>query len=208
MKLYAFPPSPNSWKVLATAHHLGIALDMVFVDLTKGQSRTPEYLAINPSGRTPVLVDGDFVLPESNAIMTYLAGMKPGLLPAGAQARAQMLAWQCWSMNHWFPPAQVFTFERMVKAILGLGAADEARLAKAHEDLTREAQLLDAHLAGRTWLVGSEPTLADFEVGSYLFYWQPAQMPLTGFRHVLAWHERLAALPAWQATKPAIGERR
>ena len=58
MKLYGFPPSPNTWKVRAVAAHLGIKLDFVLVDLTK--PRTPEYLAIHPAGRTPALVDGDF----------------------------------------------------------------------------------------------------------------------------------------------------
>src|SRR5947209_4815919 len=121
MKLYAFPPSPNSWKVLATAHHLGIPLDVAFVDLQKGQSRTPEYLAINPSGRTPVLTDGELTLPESNAIMSYLAGLKPGLMPADAKGRAKVMGWQCWSMMHWAPACQPFIFENMVKALMGMG---------------------------------------------------------------------------------------
>ena len=78
MKLYGrFPPSPNTWKVRAVAAHLGIPLEIEFVDLTKGASRTPEYLALNPTGRTPTLVDGDFVLWKSKAIMQYLASQKP-----------------------------------------------------------------------------------------------------------------------------------
>src|SRR6185437_2975625 len=69
MKLYGFPASPNTWKVRALASHLGINLDFVLVDLTK--PRTAEYLTVHPAGRTPALVDGDFVLTESNAIMQY-----------------------------------------------------------------------------------------------------------------------------------------
>ena len=60
MKLYGFPPSPNTWKVRAVAAQLGGAIDLELVDLTK--PRTPDYLALNPTGRTPTLVDGDFVL--------------------------------------------------------------------------------------------------------------------------------------------------
>src|SRR2546423_6672252 len=66
MKLYGFPPSPNTWKVRALAAHLNLPLGLEIVDLTK--PRTPEYLAINPTGRTPTLVDGDYTLWESNAI--------------------------------------------------------------------------------------------------------------------------------------------
>ena len=69
MKLYGFPPSPNTWKVRAVAAHLGIPLELVLVDLSKGEQRKPDYLAINASGRTPTLAVGDFVLTESNAIM-------------------------------------------------------------------------------------------------------------------------------------------
>ncbi len=76
MKLYGFPPSPNTWKVLATAHQMGLPLEVEFVDLTKGAQRKPEYLALNPTGRTPTLVDGDFKLGESSAIMQYLGNQE------------------------------------------------------------------------------------------------------------------------------------
>jgi len=62
MKLYGFPLSPNTWKVRAVAAQLGIKLELQIVDLSKGEQRTPAYLALNPTGRTPTLVDGDFVL--------------------------------------------------------------------------------------------------------------------------------------------------
>ena len=73
MKLYGFPASPNTWKVRALASYLKMPLDFEFVDLTKGAQYAPAYLALNPTGRTPTLVDGDFTLWESNAILQYLA---------------------------------------------------------------------------------------------------------------------------------------
>ena len=85
MKLYAFPPSPNTWKVRAVASYVGVPLELEFVDLTK--PRSAAYLAINPSGRTPTLVDGNFTLTESNAIMQYIACQKPNSLwPDDARA--------------------------------------------------------------------------------------------------------------------------
>ena len=102
MKLYGFPHSPNTWKVRAVAAHLGLRLDFEFVDLTKGQSRTPAFLALNPTGRTPVLVDGDFKLWESNAIMQYLASRTTNSLwPDDARARADIMRWQSWQLAHW-----------------------------------------------------------------------------------------------------------
>src|SRR5262245_52532243 len=102
MKLYGFPPSPNTWKVLAAARHMGLPLELEIVDLTKGQQRTNEYLALNPCGRTPVLVDGDLRLWESNAILQYL-GAKAGtpLWPEDARTRADIMRWQSWQLAHW-----------------------------------------------------------------------------------------------------------
>jgi len=101
MKLYCFPPSPNTWKVRAVAAHLGLPLELHIVDLTKGLQRTPEYLALNPGGRTPTLVDGDFVLWESTAIMQYFASHKPNTLwPDDARVRADIAHWQAWHLAH------------------------------------------------------------------------------------------------------------
>src|SRR5690242_9225509 len=66
MKLYGFAGSPRTWKVRALAAHLGIPLEYENLDAIKGDNRTPQYLALNPTGRTPTLVDGDFVLWESD----------------------------------------------------------------------------------------------------------------------------------------------
>jgi hypothetical protein len=73
LTLYGFPASPNTWKVRAVADHIGARLKFQFVDLAKAEQRTPEYLAINPKRRTPALVEGDFKLWESTAIMHYIA---------------------------------------------------------------------------------------------------------------------------------------
>ena len=86
MKLYGFPPSPNTWKVRAVAAHLGVPLEMQFVDLTK--PRAAEYLALSPTGRTPTLVDGDFRLTESNAILQYIASQNRTRFGRTIRARA------------------------------------------------------------------------------------------------------------------------
>jgi glutathione S-transferase len=104
MKLYGFPPSPNSWQVRALAAHLGVPLEFEFVDITKGESHTPAYLALNPTGRTPTLVDGDFKLWESHAIMQYIASKTASSLwPDDVRARADITRWQSWTLAHWDP---------------------------------------------------------------------------------------------------------
>jgi len=204
MKLYGFPPSPNTWKVRAVAAHLGLPLELQFVDLTKGQQRTPDYLAINPTGRTPTLVDGDFVLGESTAIMQYLAEQKPNTLwPNDVCARADIVRWQCWQLAHWNGEAcQPLVFQRLVKKLLNMGAPEAAVVDNATEAFNREAQMLDAHLAKRGYLVGSAVTLADFSAAAPLFYSKEAELPVASYPRVQDWFARVSALPAWRDTAP------
>jgi glutathione S-transferase len=205
MKLYGFPPSPNTWKVRAVATHLGLPLELRLVDLAKGQQRAPEYLALNPTGRTPTLVDGDFTLWESTAIMQYLADRKPNALwPNDARTRADIARWQSWQMQHWSPEAcQPLIFQRLVKKILNLGPPDAAAIEKATEAFNREARMLDAHLAKHPYLVGTAVTLADFSAAAPLVYAKEGELPVAPYAHLRDWSARVLGLPAWRDTAPA-----
>jgi glutathione S-transferase len=204
MKLYGFPPSPRTWQVRAVAAHLGIALEFEFVDLTKGVQRTPEYLALNPSGRAPTLVDGDLKLGETAAIAQYLASQTPNSLwPDDVRARADIMRWQSWQIAHWSGDAcEPLLVERIVKQILKAGPPDEAIVARALEAFNREAKVLEAHLAKQRWLVGDTVTLADFGVAPSLFYAERASLPLADYRNIREWFGRVAALPCWGETAP------
>jgi glutathione S-transferase len=202
MKLYGFPPSPNTWKVRAVAAHLGIPLEMQFVDLTK--PRAADYLALSPTGRTPTLVDGDFKLTESNAILQYIASQKPNSLwPNDARTRADISRWQCWQLAHWGKEAcEPLIFNRLVKKLLNIGPPDEAAVAKGTDAFHKEAKLLDAQLAKGPYLVGSELTLADFAVAAPLFYIQQGGLPVESYAKLRDWFGRVSALPAWKETAP------
>jgi glutathione S-transferase len=204
MKLYAFPPSPNTWKVRAVAAYLGIPLETEFVDLFKGASHSPGYLAINSTGRTPSLVDGDFKLWESTAIMQYIASKTPNSLwPNDARARADIVRWQSWSLVHWSKDGcEPLLFQRLVKQLLNMGPPDEAVVAKGLECFNKEAKVLDEHLAGQAYLVGEDITLADFSVAAPLFYADRAGFPLAAYPHIREWFGRVSTLPCWRETAP------
>lgn len=204
MKLYGFPPSPNTWKVRAVAAHLGVPPELEFVDLTKGGSHTPAYLALNPTGRTPTLVEGDFKLWESNAIMQYISSKAPNSLwPNDARIRADISRWQFWQQAHWGGEACIpLTFQRLVKKVLNLGPADEGVVAKATEAFNKEAKMLETHLAKQKYLVGEAPTLADFSVAAAMIYGKEAELPLASYTRVRDWFERVTALPCWKQTAP------
>ena len=204
MKLYGFPASPNTWKVRAVAAHLGIPLPFEFVDLTKGGSHAPDYLALNPTGRTPTLVDGDFKLWESTAIMQYIASQKPNSLwPSDARIRADVMRWQSWDLAHWSKDGCVpLIFQRLVKGLLNMGPPDEAAIAKGLEAFNREGKVLDAHLAKQPYLVGRDITLADFSVAAPLFHAKAADMPIAPYGRLQDWFGRVSALPCWRETAP------
>jgi glutathione S-transferase len=203
MKLYGFPGSPNTWKVRAFAHHIGVPIDLQLVDLTKGEQRQPGFLAINPTGRTPALVDGDFKLWESTAILQYIGDKKPGpYWPADAKTRADIMRWQSWQLQHWARACEPLLFERVVKSFFNLGAPDAKAVAAAEHAFHTEAKVLNAHLGKHSQLAADCLTLADFSVGAYLFHYEAAQMPLAEYGNIKRWFGALAALPCWTATAP------
>lgn len=209
MKLYGFAPSPNTWKVRAVAAHLGIPLENETVDLTKGEQRSPAYLALNPTARTPVLVDGDFKLWESDAIAQYLASQKPNALwPDDARTRADIMRWQSWGLAHWCKEAcEPLTFQNLVKQILKLGPPEPAIIAKAMDSFHREAKVLEAHLAKQKYLVGNDVTLADFSVAAMLLHAERGGIPVAPYANVREWFGRVTALPCWKQTAPDLTAR-
>ncbi len=206
MKLYGFPPSPNTWKVRAVAAYLGIPLDIQFVDLTKGDQHKPDYLALNPNGRTPVLVDGDFKLWESTAILHYLVAQKPNaLVPQDGRGRADVIRWQSWALAHWNKEAcEPLLFQRLVKQILNAGPPDEVVVAAATEQFEKCARVLEAHLSNQSYLVGNGITLADFSVAASLFYADRGGFPLAEFPKTREWFGRVSSLACWKDTAPQL----
>src|ERR1700757_4819182 len=133
MKLYHHPLSPNARRVLLTAAHLGIGLDEQGVDVTRGEHKSPDYLALNPNGMVPTLVDGSLTLWESRAIIQYLAAKKParGLLGKGEAERADITRRAPWDAAHLSPAVGTLIFETLFKPMLGLGAPNPDAIQRA-----------------------------------------------------------------------------
>lgn len=208
MKLYTHPFSPAGRNVLVVAALLGTHLDVRAVDAAAGEQRTPEYMKLNPNGLFPTLVDGDFVLWESNAITQYLAarGSESPLWPQDERVRSDIARWQFWELAHFNPAVRPFMWENVFKPMLGQGEPDLVELDKAEGPFLRFGSILNAHLKGRRWLVGDRLTLADVAVASSLMYWEPARMPLEKMSEVKRWLGQIEALPAWEQTTPSLVE--
>ncbi len=204
MKLYMNRLSPNVRRVRLTAAVLGVQLEQTNLDFAKGEHKRPEVLALNPNGAVPILVDGDFVLTESRAIMQYLASKKPesGLLPRDEQARANVIRWQFWDSSHFSPQLGTLTFQRVLKPMMGLGEPDAGKIEEALANFRRFAAVLNEHLDGKQYVVGDAMTLADLTLASSLMYAQPSEAPLAEFPNIQAWFSRISALDAWKQTNP------
>jgi glutathione S-transferase len=203
IEIYAVPPSPRAFKVIAVANHLGLDITVRVLDFFKGEHKTPEYAALNPNMLMPTLRDGDYVLWESNAIMQYLAGKKPesGLLPSDEHGRLDVTRWQFWDLAHWDPAVAILLVEKFVKPkILGVSDIDQAAIGRGTEMFDRAARVLDGQLKGRKYVVGDTLTLADFAIGAPLNYAGEGCYPLEPYGEIRRWHAGLMALPAWQAT--------
>ena len=193
MKLYDFAFSPNCRKVRAVAYELGIRLESVHVDLLNGAQKAPAFLGLNPNGRVPVLVDGDFVLFESTAIMRYLSAQQGGaLVPESLQARADVDRWLAWQLAHLGPAMSKVAFERVVKKLTGQGAPDEAAVAAGSAEFAKLSALLDGALGSRDYLAGTL-SLADFALASHYSLAPMCGLPLTAYPRVEAWLDRMLA---------------
>ena len=186
-----------------TAHHLGVPLELVVVNLATGEQHAPAFLALNPNHRVPVLEDAGFVLWESYAIQQYLAERTPGqtLYPTDAQARADISRWMHWCGQMLMPGAGTLNWERLYKGLSGQGAADPAEEARAESSLRVAGQVLDQHLSRRAWMCGEALSLADFAIAAPLADQHRARYPLADFAHVQRWLRQVQELPAWGATE-------
>jgi glutathione S-transferase len=190
-------------RVLALVKHLGVQVELT--QLTGASLKAADYLALNPNGKAPTLVDGDTVLWEASAIMAYLS-IKAGsdMWPVkNPYEQVEVLRWLSWNDCHWIRAVGPFYFEHVVKAEFGLGSPDSASL-KAHTpELTRLASILDAHLAGKEFVACGRLTIADFQLASMATYWRDAEVPFAAFPNVVRWLDRLDRIPAWANPWPA-----
>jgi len=151
MKLYGFPPT-RSIRVLWTLRELDVAFEFINVDPTNGEHRRPEFLAVNPAGKLPVLVDGDFILTESVAIVLYLAEKYPekGFLPTGLRARAEVNRWLLFTATELEQPiwriarhTSLYPPEKRLAAEIPNARQDFLDMATVAPSLANEVKLLD-----------------------------------------------------------------
>lgn len=202
MKLY-WAEVLNPRKVCALAKHLDLPITYVKVNLAKGEHRSEAFCALNPNGKVPLLEDEGRILWEADAILCHLARRAGSDLWPSDERQVDVIRWMSWNQAHLQPQAGTFYFENVIKPLFRLGAPDDEKLARAAKPFKTFAGVLDRHLAGRDWLVGSAPTVADFTVSAVLPWARESKVPLDDFPEILRWRDRLMDLPAWRDPYPA-----
>ena len=192
MKLYGHEMSGNSYKVRLLLHLLNLDYEWVKVDLMKAEHKSPEYLALNPFGQVPLLVDGETRLADAQAILVYLARQYGGdeWLPTEALPLAQVVRWLSTSageVRQWPENARLYH-------IFGRKTINVDR---AYAQATTILTQLDQHLIQHTWLEFERPTIADVAVFPYVSLAPDGQVDLSPYPHVLAWLERVRQLPGF-----------
>ncbi len=194
--LYDYLDSGNGYKCRLTLKALGIPYEYRFIDILKGESRTPEFLAVNPNGKIPVLVlpDGR-PLAESHAIINYLAEGS-FLMPADRYQRA--LVWQWLGFEQYQLEPGVATVRFMLHYLNKTKEELGVRYTDRYERGADALAVLEKGLTGRRWLVGDAATLADIALFAYTHVADEAGYDLAGYPAISAWIAEFKRLP-WYA---------
>jgi glutathione S-transferase len=192
LRLWGQEASGNCYKVKLLAAHLGLALEWVRIDVTKGETRTPAFLAISPAGQVPLLrcADGSY-LPESGAILWYL-GDGTTFVPGDPLARARVLQWMFFEQYRVEPNIAT---SRYWAHLLNAAEKYQLQLAARREPGLAALAVMETHLAHQDCFPGGAPSLADLALFGYVHCAHEGGFALHDFPRIRAWLARIAALP-------------
>ncbi|MBW4466116.1 MAG: glutathione S-transferase [Pegethrix bostrychoides GSE-TBD4-15B] len=190
IKLYGHEMSGNSYKARLLLELLKIEYEWVKVDLMTGEHKSPEYLALNPFGQVPLLIDGETKLADAQAILVYLARQYGGdqWLPLEALPLAQVVRWLSTTAGE----VRQGPENARLHYLFGATAIN---IERAHQKAEYILTQLDQHLSTHTWLEFERPTIADIAVFPYIALARDGKIELDAYHNVLAWIDRVKQLP-------------
>ncbi len=199
-QLYTFDASPNALKVRFALAELGISYDPIEVDLLSGEQNRDGFGALNPHRKVPVLVEGDFVMRESDAIIAYLGFRFGGALwPTQPRVRGEALQWLFFDAANFAYAGRIWWADVITPKTGRRGPnADPALVAAVTEDVSRALFVLDEHLSSRTYLLGRDFTLADCGLGVTVNLLKGTRLDQPDFfPAVTAYRDRIRSRPGW-----------
>ncbi len=193
IKLYGHEISGNCYKVRLMLSLLNLECEWIKVDLMKGEHKSPEYLAMNPFGQLPLLVDGETQLADAQAILVYLARQYGGeqWLPLEAVPLSRVIRWLSTTAG------EVRQGPENARLYHLFGAGTNINIERATQKAEFILTQLDQHLSTRTWLEFERPTIADIAVFPYVAMAREGKITLDSYTHVLNWIERVKKLSGY-----------
>lgn len=193
LKIYGSKNSSAArcWWAAAEA---GVELEQIPLDFQKNEHKAEAYLKINPNGKIPTLVDGDVIIWESMAINNYiLEKFKPDLFgPQDAASHAHLLQWSYWAIAHLNKAMEPLYMQKYSGPL----PADE--VPKRLEELAKWMNILDAHLAGKEYMVGNTFTIADINVCTAASSGRMFDYDYSPYANVSRWMKTLSERPAYK----------
>jgi|TARA_B100000446_G_scaffold182958_1_gene202292 glutathione S-transferase len=194
-KLYCFGESGHSYKAALALELSGLEWEPEYIDFFKGGTRTPEYLALNPMGEAPVLVDGDLVLSQSAVIQDHILDLSDRFAVSDPAEQREVYRWTLWD-NHKLS-SQVGVLRFLMNFV-----PEEKRPAEVINWLTGRCAgafaTLERALENRDWIAAATPSMADLTCCSYLYYPEPFTFDRADYPNIDAWLSRISALPGWK----------
>ncbi|MDR2857970.1 MAG: glutathione S-transferase N-terminal domain-containing protein [Novosphingobium sp.] len=193
-----YAPTPNTWKASIMLEECGLPYRVIPVDILAGDQKKPDFLAINPNGRIPAIVDhntpeGPLAVFESGAILIYLAEKTGRFLAPSGRARFDALGWLMWQMGGLGPIAgQAHHFRRYAPA------GNDYSADRFVTETTRLYGVLDERLRTNEWLAGADYSIADMACWGWVWYHRMHGQNLDDFPAVARWFPAMAERPAVQ----------
>lgn len=190
------PISGNGYKIRLLLAFLDTPYTYKTYSVLKSETRTPEFLAISPNGKIPVLIleDGT-VLPESNAILNYLAAGS-SYLPTDRLHHAQVLQWMFWEQYSHEPNIATLRFWNHLPK---LDDVQKVQIPGKRANGNAALKMMDTHLGAHDWFVAGVPTIADIALFAYTHVAEEGDFELSAYPNVQKWITRIKGLPGFVA---------
>jgi len=191
--LYCFAQSGNAYKAALALALAGADWEPRFVDFFNGETRSPEYRAINEMGEAPILEHGDVKLSQSGVILDYLAEKLGRFGPQNENERREILRWLLWD-NH-----KLTSYTATLRFLRVFAKTGETPVTAFLEGRAAAAmKVLNDHLADRDFVIGDRLTIADLSLCGYLFWPEEIGVDWAEYPNIAAWLDRIRAQPGWQ----------
>jgi GST-like protein len=186
-------PTPNGWKISIALEEMGLPYEVRVIDFATNEQKADWYVALNPNGRIPTLVDDGFALFESGAILLYLAEKTGKFLPRDPQGRSRVIQWLMFQMSGVGPMmGQANVFLRYFPEKI------QAAIDRYQREVTRLFGVIDRQLAGNQFIAG-DYSIADIALWPWVSGYEWSGVSVEEFAHLQRWLAEVGARPAVQA---------